>query len=421
MPPLPPDFVGELKCIEVDAAGTPIGGNHLKGEATLRDDEIGVDGVDVSKYNAVGIKGTDLVGQTGNELLLNNPESGEPQGQYDACPAITIVNHFAEGAEDLVIGPNGGRRCAESPATICATDADCGNTPCVVGGLCSDLTTPCTDEANCPMDDTCLLAGVFTELTIVPCSQDFENQRPAEVTIQFEIFNEFEERFSTSTSVVCWKNIRLQDIGNTNVFDVSVLGSTVAQTFMRPADIGDGGFVAVVETLRRNVILERSPRSDERSHHRRPLPGRPGTGLRPDPLAGSRVSVEAGMRNATEFFQGKARRRAMGMLKRGALAASLCMAGLAMSASAWAQVSSTNPAGLIVFPASRSATRSTPRSRSATPRASPCTCDVTSSMRTRTARMPRRRCAGKTTTAAPPRAVARSACRAGRKRTSFSP
>src|SRR6185436_8212240 len=35
VPPVVEDFVGELKCVEVDASGTPIGGNHLKGEATI--------------------------------------------------------------------------------------------------------------------------------------------------------------------------------------------------------------------------------------------------------------------------------------------------------------------------------------------------------------------------------------------------
>jgi hypothetical protein len=260
VPPVPADFVGELKCIEVDASGTPIGGNHLKGEATLRDVfvvQAAPGGADVSKYNAIGIRGTDLAGATGNELQLNNPEDGDDVGQYDACPAETIVNHFAAGAEDLVIAASGnGRRCAENPATLCAKDEDCGNTACVQGGICSDNEDPCTTGADCNPGAACLLAGVETELTIVPCSQDFENQIPAQVTIQFLIFNEFEERFSTSTSVICWKNIRLRDIGNTNVFSADVLGSTVAQTFMRPADINDGGFVAVVESFRRTAVGE---------------------------------------------------------------------------------------------------------------------------------------------------------------------
>jgi hypothetical protein len=195
VPPVVEDFVGELKCVEVDASGTPIGGNHLKGEATI----VTEDG-EVSKYNAVGIQGTDLAGATGNDLQLNNP-SGESSGQYNACPNELILNHFAEGAND------------------------------------EDGLRP----LNLPGD------SVTTEITFVPCQQDFENQIPGTVTLQFKIYNEFEVPFSTSTTVTCWKNINLEDIGNTNVFDIAVLGSDVAQTFIRPADGTDGAVVAVAE------------------------------------------------------------------------------------------------------------------------------------------------------------------------------
>ena len=51
VPPVPDNFEGELKCVEVDVSDSPIGGNHLKGEATIKIGE------DVSKYNAIGIRG----------------------------------------------------------------------------------------------------------------------------------------------------------------------------------------------------------------------------------------------------------------------------------------------------------------------------------------------------------------------------
>jgi hypothetical protein len=196
VPPVPPDFVGELKCIETDASGTPIGGNHLKGEVTIFSE----DG-EVSKYNAVGIKGTDLAGQTGRELLLNNP-TGENIGQYDACPAELILNHFAEGEEDE------------------------------------------SEEAPRPQE---IIPGdsVTTELTIVPCSEDLENQRPASVILLFKIYNEFEAVLSFTTTVTCWANFNLSDLGN--VFEASVLGSDVAQTFITPTDNTQGSVVAVAE------------------------------------------------------------------------------------------------------------------------------------------------------------------------------
>src|SRR5262245_16130295 len=65
VPPVVPDFVGELKCVEVDDSGAPLSGNHLKGEATLfsrlgqdviRDDVL-IAFVGSSKYNALGVLG----------------------------------------------------------------------------------------------------------------------------------------------------------------------------------------------------------------------------------------------------------------------------------------------------------------------------------------------------------------------------
>ncbi len=201
IPPVGDNFKGELKCVEVDASGSPLGGNHLKGEATIKGAPVGApagNSVDVSKYNAIGIRGTELAGAAGNALFLNNV-TGVGGGMYDACPERLIVNHFAEGVQDPVAGEG---------------------------------------------------SAVQTFMTFVPCAEDFENQIPATVTLQFRVTNEFETPFSTSTSITCWKDIRLSDIGNTNIFDASVLGSTVATSDITPADIDDGGVLAVLEEWR---------------------------------------------------------------------------------------------------------------------------------------------------------------------------
>jgi hypothetical protein len=101
VPPTPENFVGELKCIEVDVSDNPIGGNHLKGEATLKH------GADVAKYNAIGIEGTERAGETGNELRLDQPRgTDDPVGQYNACPNTLIVDHLAEGVTDPIIQMN---------------------------------------------------------------------------------------------------------------------------------------------------------------------------------------------------------------------------------------------------------------------------------------------------------------------------
>ncbi len=261
VPPVAPGFEGELKCVEVDASGTPLGGNHLKGEATIVGGNPGPAGAnsnlrDVSKYNAIGIEGTQLVGATGNDLQLNNI-SGEDGGMYDACPETTIIDHFAEGAESpLAAAERIGRRCLTAPGTLCNSDTDCpAVTPCVTGGICSGIATACTANTDCSVGQTCQLAGVYSQLTVVPCTQNFEFQNSPDnaVTLQFKVYNEFEQFFSASTTVVCWENASLSTLGGVNAFTVGALGTPVAQTFMRPADINDGGVLAVLEEFHRDA------------------------------------------------------------------------------------------------------------------------------------------------------------------------
>jgi len=194
VPPVPSEFIGELRCVQVDPSdGTVIGGNVLTGAATISTR----DG-DVSNYTAIGIEAADLVGATGNDLQLNT-HRGDATPEYHACPAEMILDHFAEGE--------------------------------LSDNLVADGTTTVT-----------------TELTVVPCSADFEDpQRQSTVTLQFKVYNEFESVLQTSASVTCWKNIRLTDIGNSNAFDRNVLGSDVAETRITPATDGDGGVVGVAE------------------------------------------------------------------------------------------------------------------------------------------------------------------------------
>ena len=87
IPPVPENFIGELKCVEVDVSETPIGGNHLKGEATIKTIPTG----DASKYNAIGLQGTSNAGSTGNQLLLDHPIGADDTvGEYDACPNVLL-------------------------------------------------------------------------------------------------------------------------------------------------------------------------------------------------------------------------------------------------------------------------------------------------------------------------------------------
>jgi len=99
--------------------------------------------------------------------------------------------------------------------------------------------------------------GVNTELTLVPCSQDLENQVPSTVTVQFLVYNSFEERFSASTTVTCYLSTLLSDIdAATNpansVFARNVLGTDVAMTEITPviqANGSSGGVIGVARVL----------------------------------------------------------------------------------------------------------------------------------------------------------------------------
>jgi len=252
IPPTPEGFIGELKCIEVDVAQNPIGGNHLKGEALIKTSG------DAAKYNAIGIQGTELAGETGNELLLNQPLGPEdpPVGQYNACPNVLLLNHFAEGVTDPFILAEGlGGTCSGTHMISgdwrqpCQSDADCpGSEYCENGAQIEDPAT----------GDLALRSATLTDLTLIPCTQDFENAIPATVTVQFEIFNEFEQRFSASTTITCWKDFFLFQVDSPNdpersVFSFSSLGTTVAHTRITPVIDGgpaDGGVLGVVGVTR---------------------------------------------------------------------------------------------------------------------------------------------------------------------------
>lgn len=203
IPPMGTSFIGELKCIETDLTGAPVTGNHLKGEATLKAVRTGTDAStglwvtagDVAKHNALGIVGNPAA-------TASNPLTLDGGATYAACPAKQILNFFPSGSDDLVV-PSGQN---------------------------------------------------FNELTLVTCSEDFENQIWPWVTVQFLIFNSYEQRFSASTSFNCFLNKELTAIDvpsqgnpvNTSVFGVGVLQTDAAQVEITPVPPADNGNPAVI-------------------------------------------------------------------------------------------------------------------------------------------------------------------------------
>jgi hypothetical protein len=165
-------FEGHLLCVETDAAGAPIGGDSFKGEAIIESvAAVGADGL-ISAYNAISIsQGTD---GPDSDAILNLDGI-----EYAQCPDALRFTHLAEGVADPVV------------PSVTAT----------------------------------------TELTLVPCTIDYETQARPLVTVQFLVWDDTELQQSISTTLDCWLNEDLSDIG----LLWNPVRSTTYQTQVRPS------------------------------------------------------------------------------------------------------------------------------------------------------------------------------------------
>lgn len=198
IPPVPLGFEGQLRCVQVDDSGSPQRSNSLKGNATLLSDD------DSSRYNAIVLPGNpDInVGNNDNVLELNNTDSHA--GEYDACPNTLTLSAFTTGAANPIVEEFG----------------DCTN-------------------GDCPIE---------TQLTLTPCSADFERAQTQPVVVNLQIFNEFEEEFSVDIDVDCWFNENLSDSVFGSQFNSGVLGTLGSHARLNPAD-GSGAIIGVAEEL----------------------------------------------------------------------------------------------------------------------------------------------------------------------------
>ncbi len=210
IPPAPEDpFIGELRCIQMDVgdADRPSDRNDLKGESTVV--TIVDEQIDARKSNAIAIKAIEGA-QDGTPNVLN---IGGPEAEYGAfpadgqdsnvgCPNIWTLNHFFEGAQ-VVTHQNTNAR------------------------------------------------SVTSKMTVVPCGADLLTDIPGSATLQFLIYNEFEQRFSTSTRIDCYREVRLADIDTRpgidgdrqSIFSVGTQGTLTGMSRVRsvsgPADNDD--------------------------------------------------------------------------------------------------------------------------------------------------------------------------------------
>ncbi len=234
IPPVPHDqFVGYLQCIAIDANGTPAERNDLQGEALIvrTDAPLPVDPTEITGYNPTTV---DVNSYNGIGLA-----------------AIPGTN---DGDGNLCLGGCSPGTCRVTRSQSCFDDADCP-----AGESCS---VECQGNPACPrgpeydgcanilvMDhffdgavDPVANDPVVTDLTLIPCTQDYLRQRPDPVTAQFLVFNEFEQRFSTSRSVTCFKEFQLSNIDTSfnqnSIFSAAVNGTLTGQTRIR--GVADG-------------------------------------------------------------------------------------------------------------------------------------------------------------------------------------
>jgi hypothetical protein len=224
--PVPEDpFRGELKCVQVDGDDDPVALNNLKVEATIVSTTV-PGGAPVAttaaSYNGVGFEADETFTPAQDPdfpLCLGTLPTGTPAGiacnqEYAPCPGVLILNHFFERAQPEI------------------------------GGV------------------------VNTELTLVPCSEDLGDPTVSanfEVLAQMLIFNEFEQRFSSSEFVECYSNTTLADIDTQpgpggdsfSIFSAGVQGTLTGQTRIAgqrgaPGRLGYG-LIGVANELYREV------------------------------------------------------------------------------------------------------------------------------------------------------------------------
>ena len=93
-------------------------------------------------------------------------------------------------------------------------------------------------------------APITTRLTLVPCTEDLSITDTGGVdepltSVQFLLFNEFEQRLSTSTRFRCFRDSQLSNIDSklgaekASVFNIGTQGTLVGQTRIRGVTTGE--------------------------------------------------------------------------------------------------------------------------------------------------------------------------------------
>lgn len=206
-------FIGELRCMRVED-DVPVASNVLKGEATIVESGPFGAPTDVlaAAYNAIGFEGLEDGGGGDAMCLGGQPVGVTCAAEYSPCAANLSLQHFFDGAE--------------TPAGV-----------------------------------------VSTELTLAPCSTRLEDgdliAPENRVVALMLVYNEFEQRFSTSAIVNCLENVRLVDIDSppgpagdaTSLFAIGTQGTLGGQTRIKGQSSTPGygpGLVAIAHQYYRD-------------------------------------------------------------------------------------------------------------------------------------------------------------------------
>ncbi len=200
IPPVPDDpYDGSLACITVNDsdAHVPISLNVLIGQATVEQRRTPPTPLlDSSAYRAIGI-GAHPGGNNGDAALVLGGSSAE----YAACPLALTPMHFFDGAID-------------------------------------------------PVSKT---SSISTSLVLISCSQNLTDIAPRDVTIQYDVANEFEQRLHT-TGVLhgCAPIGPLSQIDTAiperSIFHAGVMGTLTGQTRIAAKDNAVGLLGLMIET-----------------------------------------------------------------------------------------------------------------------------------------------------------------------------
>jgi hypothetical protein len=185
-------FVGTLRCVAItDDPYRPRADNVLVGQATIEHNQgtpiSPLAYSDAAEYGAIGIKALST-GANRDEFL----NLGGPDAEYEACPGVAELNHFFDGAT---------------------------------------LTTSGTT------------ANVTTTLVLANCGARLPTT--ADMAVQFKVFNEFDQRFSTSRSLHGQLVIPLTQIDSPipqrSIFSEAVSGTLTGHTRIKGIGLATGG------------------------------------------------------------------------------------------------------------------------------------------------------------------------------------